>query len=201
MSDKRAIYAIGTIVAAFALVFGMVAGSTSLTTMSVASQDPLQMSGHVIITLADADGDIKAYRQTDNIVVHDGMDCSADLLFGDFTGTGLCSVAAFFTSIAIGSGAGTPDITDEVLDSEITASTPARAGALDAEALATGTTGAKKTIVGVFTIGTGDTVREVGLFDSATSSSGNMFSRLLISPEIPVLDGDTVTITYIVEVG
>jgi len=201
MSDKRTIYAIGAIVAAFALVFGMVAGSTSLTTISVSSQDPLQMSGHVIITLADADGDIKAYRQTDNVVVHDGMDCSADLIFGDFTGTGLCSVAAFFTSIAIGSSGAGLDIEDFELISEITASSPARAGALDDEAFATGTTGAKKTIVGEFTIGTGDTVREVGLFDSATSEFGNMFSRLLITPEIPVLADDTITITYIVEVG
>jgi len=201
MSDKRTTYAIGAIVAAFVLVIGMVAGSTSLTTMSVSSQDPMQMSGHVILTLADADGDIKAYRQTDNIIVRDGMDCSADLLFGDFTGNGLCSVAAFFTSIAIGSSDAALDISQAGLTTEVTSSTPARAGVLDAELAATVSDGAKKTVKGVFSIGAGFDVKEVGLFDSSTSNSGNMFSRLLINPSIPVLSGDSVTITYVVEVG
>ena len=200
MSDKRTTYAIGAIVVAFALVLGTVAGSTSLTPISVASQDPMQMTGHVILTLTDADGDIKAYRQTDNIIVHNGMDCSADLLFGDIT-TGLCSGESVWTFIAIGSDNTALDVTDPGLGTEITVSTPARGGTVDAEVPATGSTGAKKTIKQAFVITASDTVEEVGLFDIVTSNGGNMLSRLLISPAIPVLSGDTVTIKYVVEVG
>ena len=201
MSDKRTTYAIGAIVVAFALVLGTVAGSTSLTPISVASQDPMQMSGHVIITLTDADDNIKAYRQTDNIIVEGGMDCSADLLFGNSAG-GLCAgTEAFFTNIAIGSSAAGLSDTQSALGTEITNSNPVRGGAVTAEVGATGGVGAKKTILQAFIIGGTDDVREVGLFDDAASTSGQMLSRLLISPAIPVLTGDTVTITYIVEVG
>ena len=201
MSDKRTTYAIGAIVVAFALVLGTVAGSTSLTPISVTSQDPMQMTGHVILTLTDADGDIKAYRQTDNIIVRNGMDCSADLLFGDETGTGLCDPAAFFTSIAIGSSDASVDISQSTLTAEVTSSTPARNGTLSAEVAATVSVGAKKSVEGTFNIGGSFDVKEVGLFDDASSNSGNMFSRILIIPTIPVLSGDTVKITYVVTVG
>jgi len=200
MSDKRTTYAIGAIVVAFALVLGTVAGSTSLTPISVASQDPMQMSGHVILTLTDADGNMKAYRQTDNEIVHDGMDCSADLLFGGISG-GLCSGESTWTFIAIGSDGSALANTQTGLGTEITVSTPARGGTLDAEQAAATTVGAKKTIKQAFAITATDSIEEVGLFDIVTSNGGNMLSRLLISPTIPVLSGDTVTISYVVEVG
>ena len=199
MSDKRTTYAIGAIVVAFALVLGTVAGSTSLTPISVASQDPMQMTGHVILTLTDADGDIKAYRQTDNEIVHDGMDCSADLLFGEETSPGLCTSEGFWTFIAIGSDNTAPVNTQSGLIAEITSASPARGGSLTAEVLASGSDGAKKTVLQEFIISATGNIQEVGLFDAVTA--GNMLSRLLIDPAIPVLDGDTVTITYIVEVG
>jgi len=199
MSDKRTTYAIGAIVAAFALVFGMVAGSTSLTTMSVTSQDPMQMSGHVIITLADSDGYIKAYRQTDNVVTLIGQDCAADELFGD-TGSPLCptsgSDAFIFIGIGTGLGGGV-DITDTKLGHEILT----RTGALDSQSPATTVTGAIKIIKGVFILGSAATVDEVGLFDSDTTGNNNMFSHLEISPVISGGLDDKITITYEVEVG
>ena len=41
--------------------------------------------GHVEYTLKDADGNIKAYRQLDNIIVDQGEDCAAALLFTNVT--------------------------------------------------------------------------------------------------------------------
>jgi len=199
MSDKRTTYAIGAIVVAFALVLGTVAGSTSLTPISAASQDPMQMTGHVILTVTDAYDNIKAYRQTDNIIVHNGMDCSADLLFGQTTG--LCTGESVWTFIAIGSDDTSLSNTQSGLISEITVSTPNRGGAITNEQAAATTVGAKKTIEQAFAITASDTVKEVGLFDIVTQNGGNMLSRLLISPTIPVLSGDTVTIKYVVEVG
>ena len=197
MSDKRITYAIGAIVAVFALVLGTVAGSTSLTTMSV-STDPMQVSGHAIITLADSDGNIKAYRQTDNVVTNNGRDCVADELFGT-TGGDLCDVvqSTDYTFIGIGTGLGVFSLseTNTALGSEILS----RTGALDSQSEATVSTGTIKTIKGVFTLTETATVDEVGLFDSA--SEANMFSRLAISPVISGGEFDIITITYVVTVG
>lgn len=197
MSDKRATYAIGAIVAAFALVLGMVAGSTSLTTMSVSNPDPIQMSGHAIITLADSDGNIKAYRQTDNTVTNNGRDCIADELFGAVTP--LCDITstADYTFIAIGTGFTSQFLseTNTDLGSEINT----RTGNLESEVAASVSTGTIKTIKGTFTLTDTATVDEVGLFDDATE--GNMFSRLQISPVISGGALDIITITYVVTVG
>ena len=199
MSDKRAIYAIGAIVAAFALVLGTVAGSTSFTTMSVSNQSPMQMSGHAIITLADADGNIKAYRQTDNVVTNNGRDCVADELFG-FTGAALCADPQTndYTFIGIGTGLGVFSLseTNTALGSEILS----RTGTLDSQVAASVSTGTIKTIKGVFTLTETATVDEVGLFDDSISES-NMFSRLAISPVISGGEFDIITITYVVTVG
>jgi len=199
MSDKRAIYAIGAIVAAFALVLGMVAGSTSLTTMSVSNPDSMQMSGHAIITLADSDGNIKAYRQTDNVVTDNGRDCIADELFGS-TGGALCAFSTTddYTFIGIGTNLASPAIGEgnTALGSEILT----RTGTLDSQEAAAGATGAIKTIKGTFTLTDTATVNEVGLFDGLTGEA-NMFSRLAISPVISGGPLDIITITYVVTVG
>ena len=200
MSDKRITYAIGAIVAVFALVLGTVAGSTSLTTMSV-STDPMQISGHAIITLADSDGNIKAYRQTDNIVTDVGRNCAADKLFGVNTGTAICASGGEpgkFTFIGIGTGfTGSPELGDIELENEILT----RTGALNSDIAAATTTGAIKIIKGTFILGTESTVNEVALFDSLAGGSDNMFSLLEISPVISGGLDDIITITYQVIVG
>ena len=199
MSDKRATYAIGAIVAAFALVFGMVAGSTALTTMSVSSQDPMQMSGHVIITLADPDGNIKAYHQTDNVVTHVGKDCAADDLFGTLT-TALCADSPNSNFVFIGIGTGLSLSTIEESNTALGSQLGSRTGALVSDVAATGTAGAEKVIKGTFILGGTATVDEVGLFDGNIGES-NMFSRLAISPVISGGLDDIITITYQVTVG
>ena len=39
--------------------------------------------GHLEATLTDSNGDIKAYRQTDNIVTTQGLNCAVEILFAD----------------------------------------------------------------------------------------------------------------------
>ncbi|MEM2785098.1 MAG: hypothetical protein QW652_00365, partial [Candidatus Nitrosotenuis sp.] len=66
------------------------------------------ITGHVVTTLADSEGNIKAYRQTDNIIVNNGENCAAKMLFGalggNTVGTGVCTGANTdgFRYIAIG---------------------------------------------------------------------------------------------------
>ena len=167
--------------------------------MSV-STDPMQVSGHAIITLADSDGNIKAYRQTDNIVTNVGRDCSADKLFGVNTGTPLCAggLPGNFIFIGIGTGfTGAPVVGDTTLENEILT----RTGALNSDTAATTSTGAIKTIKGTFILGTESTVNEVALFDSLAGGSDHMFSLLEIDPVISGGLDDIITITYQVTVG
>ena len=94
-----------------------------------------------------------------------------------------------------------PSDEDLALDSEL--STLTRTGTLTESAAATtgpSGTGAMKTIVGTFTLVADATVTEVGLFDD-TAAGAEMFSRIVLGTPISAGGGDTVTITYIIEVG
>jgi len=110
----------GTVVAVAAGLFG--AYGIPDFTQTESSFASAQMLGHVTYTVTDADGNIKAYRQLDNIIVNDGEDCAARLLFTNSstgvspndgtingeTGTGSANQCWFqsdpFVHIAIGNG-------------------------------------------------------------------------------------------------
>ena len=196
MSDKRATYVIGAVAAALALVLGLITAvpvSSSITSMD----SPLDFAGHAIVVLKDSDGNIKAYRQSDNLVVFNGQDCAADLIFGVIE-AGLCAGSAtIFSDIRIGSdtnNAPTSGETTLVADLGF-----AGTGELIAEADAVTGTGALKTIEGTFVLTGATTVGEVGLFD--TPAGTEMFSRISLTTPITAGLDDTVTITYIIKVG
>lgn len=206
MSDKRATYAIGAVAATLALVLGLITAvpATTVNTYSTG----LNMLGHAEVVLKDADGNIKAYQQSDNVIPINGQDCSADLLFGDFD-DGLCNsgagTAAKWLFIGVGSdGVTTATDVDTDLGTELSIS---RTGTLIAEDAATegaSGTGAMKTVRGTFVLTSSATVAEVGLFDDFPDGEGgdsDMFSRIVLGTPISAGPGDTVTITYKVTVG
>ncbi len=101
-----------TTIVLFAGIFAVAAGviglsGNSSTPLLIAAtpQSPelVDMLGHVEYTLLDDAGNIKAYMQTDNIVIQDGSNCSADAIFG--TDSGTCSVLSSFNYIGIGNAA------------------------------------------------------------------------------------------------
>ena len=195
MSDKRAMYAIGAIAATFALVLGLITAvpASTVTTYSTA----LPMMGHAEIVLKDMDGVIKGYQQSDNVIVTNGQNCAADLIFG--SATPLCgNTANFFTFIAVGSDDATATDTETTLVNELATLTRTGVVILDSQAVASGT-GAMKTIEGTFTLTASSTIAEVGLFDAVTGP--DMFSRIVLGTPISAGLGDTVTITYKITVG
>jgi len=202
MSDKRATYAIGAVLVGLALVFGLMTAVPSTT--NTVYLNSMGISGHAEVVLRDADGNIKAYQQSDNVVVLNGQDCAADLLFG-FVGTGtrLCPTdEAQFKFIAIGTGTSTATDQDFELEAELSALT--RTGTLTESAAATtgaSGTGAMKTIVGTFTLVAPTTVAEVGLFDDVANDTPEMFSRIILGTPIGAGTDDTITITYKITVG
>ena len=202
MSDKRATYAIGAVLVGLALVFGLMTAVPSTT--NTVYLNTMGIEGHAEVVLKDADGNIKAYQQSDNVVVLNGQDCAADLLFGAVgTGTELCGTTAEqFRFIAIGEGTATATDVNTILEAEL--STLTRTGTLTESAAATTAgdgTGAMKTIVGTFTLVAPTTVAEVGLFDDVANDAPEMFSRIILGTPIGAGTGDTITITYKITVG
>ena len=61
------------------------------------------MLGHIQFVLADADGNVKAYRQTDNLVVTEGRNTIADLAFPNINANGNATDNKF-SYIGIGTG-------------------------------------------------------------------------------------------------
>jgi L-ribulose-5-phosphate 3-epimerase UlaE len=99
---------IGAIVAVGAISAVSTVGFTD-DGLSITSINPVKSSaavmGHVTLTAYDEDGNIKAYRQTDNVVTNVGDDCIAAVIFAGASAHG-CTTPALgkFDNIAIGTG-------------------------------------------------------------------------------------------------
>jgi len=197
MSDKRATYVIGAVAASLALVLGLIT-AVPASTITVNSS-PIDMMGHAFVVLKDMDGNIKAYQQTDNIVPLNGQDCAAGLIFGTDTAN-FCEFnkAADFHEIEIGSSTQDPAVTDTSL---IIPSGLDRTGNLIGGSPAVAGTGSIKIIEGTFTLTQALTVAEVGLFNGDTLGSDDMISRFELTTPISAGTDDTITITYVFEVG
>ena len=74
----------GTVVAVAAGLIGAY-GLPDISQTETSSFASAYMLGHVTYTVTDENGNIKAYRQLDNIIVDQGEDCAATLLFTNVT--------------------------------------------------------------------------------------------------------------------
>ena len=198
--------------------------ATSFVTMKAASDihETSQMIGHVTYELRGADGNIKHYVQSDNVIVDLGTDCAAHAIFDTGT-TEVCTLGANggFAFIAIGNATGaTADETESLLDTsdggvgnfgtgggdEMTRSlniidatiTPAVGTGVD-------TTVSIASLPFTFTdLGSSTVVTQSGLFDSAGFAAGNMFSIRDIPPigtGLTVNNADTLSVTWTITLG
>jgi len=161
------------------------------------TDDGAKIFGHLEIVARDADGNIKAYRQTDNLVVTNGFKAAAERLFGADHSTSRTTIDVFDTI-----GVGTDNTGEAAGDLDLAVQ---RAGKLeDGTVLPSGSNGA---IIEVTFPATGSgslqnvtgtaAIVESGLFDSklnATSAS-NMFARQIFTA-INVGESDTLTVTW-----
>jgi len=85
-----------------ALLFGIIA-TISFGANSAQAAEISGGLGHIELVLADSDGNIKQYVQTDNTITEEGLDCLVDSVFGT-SGTGTCANNDPFDVIAIGEG-------------------------------------------------------------------------------------------------
>jgi len=77
------------------------------TQTSTLQSESSSVLGHIQFVLTDADGNVKAYRQTDNLVVTEGRNTVADLTFPNINANGN-GTDNKFSYIGIGTGATAP---------------------------------------------------------------------------------------------
>jgi len=218
--NRNATYALFGVT--FALVASGLVGSNLLSAQpsglvaqdTTPSSDGMKISGHVTTIATDANGNIKAYRQTDNVVVNNGKDCVTKLLFGGSTtrgaaGTGTCTglLNAPFTAIAVGNRSGTTTVatTNSSLTHEANGNGLSRQVGTVTYTNATSTASSITVIQTTFGpltgLSSGGTqVTESGLFNSTTVNAGGMFAHQAIS-SIALNTGDSLTIKWTINVG
>ena len=178
-------------------VGGILIGTSGLTTVSTANKlsDGSMFLGHLELVAKDSNGDIKAYRQTDNIVTTVAKNCAAIRIFGAMgggnatQGTACGGATSTFNYIGLGTGTATELATD-------TALTAASGSRLQdtTKGLLNATANPYVTLQQTFTPGA-KTIAEAGVFDASGTSGGHMFAHKTFAG-IPLGATDTLTVTW-----
>ena len=168
------------------------------------------LMGHAIIEAHDSEGNLIAYRETDNEVVDRGEQCVLKMLFGAAgpaaAGTTVCTGAttAPWTTIAIGTtNTGAAD-TDLGLLNETSSTGGLTRGIATTQTWQNGTsttTATQVTLSKTFTnSGSSHTITESGLFNSTTVAASGMLARQVFSG-VTLANGDSITVTWTFSVG
>lgn len=94
------VIAVGLGIFGFSGSFGTISGDATPSMNSGAT-----MLGHLTLTAYDEHGNIKAYQQTDNVVLNRGDDCISEKIFSLTIGDG-CAINDNFDFVLIGTGGG-----------------------------------------------------------------------------------------------
>lgn len=219
----------------FGVSLAVVAGlfGSGLLGVSITKADQTDLSttglitGHVTTIVRDSQGNIKEYRQSDNLIVNQGENCALKLLFQATTGAAGSTVCAGantvgFRFIEIGNVSATqsgtpanPISTDfRLYGSHNATTTGNNPGLVRKEATtvtwsnntsATSSTGASVILSATFTNSgsSSKTVNESGLFNTTLGASGAtdaMFARQTFST-ITLAASDSLTVQWTVTVG
>jgi hypothetical protein len=175
------------------------------------AQAAAMFTGHVETVVRDADGNIKEYRQSDNIITNTGENCALRLLFQlnpTGAGTGVCTGALSvpWHVIAIGSSTTAANNTQVALVAEHTgslargvATTKTWTNNTSPSAVSAASIQMERT----FTLASGGplTVAESGLFNSTVNdATDSMFARQAFGA-ITLNNGDSLTVRWTVNVG
>ena len=183
----------GTIIALSAITVIMATNySEELGTYSLKSQ--AGVLGHLTLTAYDDDGNVIAYRQTDNVVVNDGDGCIAELIFAITSGNA-CSAATTFDRIYIGTG----DSSGATEGSSALVTPSAQTGFASAVlTAASGTDTGASTLITANFFNVGATIEEAAIQESTTTAS-SVLAIQSFSP-IPLGGSDDLTIQWTVAI-
>jgi hypothetical protein len=186
-----AIVAIASVGAAFALSQDFTSPQNNI------KSENMKSLGHIQLVVYGADGAIKGYRQTDNLVVTNGDNVTANRIFG----TTLTTSHAFsgaFNYIGVGTSSTAPAVTQTDLSAVASAHRLATVtnGAIHGTAQVQVTFPANR-LTNSSAVG----IQESGLFDAQGNGTGttNMFARQTFS-SISVNPADTLQVTWTVTI-
>ena len=194
-------------------IFGITDSNNSAQTSASATG---LITGHVITTLRDSDGNIKEYRQSDNLIVNQGENCVLKMLFsgsgGSGTGTNVCvgQNTAGFRIIQLGNSSQTVQSSDYKLGGpyNATSGVPSLVPKVATTVTWTNSTGsgsgttAQAVLAATFTSTqtAQQTVSESGLFNSTDDSTNALFARQTFTG-ISMNNGDSLTVQWTINVG
>ncbi len=177
--------------------------------------------GHVTLTVTDTDGNIKAYRQTDNLVVNQGENCALKLLFQEVPGAAVsgtdpdCAGANTkgYKIIAIGNATNAVASDHAKLGSiyPVTTNSTHITGLVPKQTTTTTWTNSTGSGAGTTasvvqsatftnTSGNAQTVTESGLFNSTDESTNSMFARQTFT-SVSLNANDALTVQWTVTLG
>lgn len=184
------------------LIVAIAAVSSGLTLQAIGvgedapagTADESGIYGHLTATLYDEDGNVKAYRQTDNRIVDTGLDVLADLVFG----TTLTTTPSVIDIMAIGvSGTASAAAQTDLLDrTGLGTCTNATVAFLEG-ATGAGLVNVTDTVSFQGSLGCNAGIQEAGLFDA---NNGNMFARQSFGV-ITVGGSDQLDITWSIQIN
>ncbi|OLC33240.1 MAG: hypothetical protein AUH84_07290 [Thaumarchaeota archaeon 13_1_40CM_4_38_7] len=172
----------------------------------------LGFTGHVILEAKDSQGQITAYRQTDNLIVNGGANCIGKLVFlaGGANATNPLSGCATYHWLVVGTNSSgfAPAVTDSDYANRLVELT--NTNRVDGNTVNLGVTNstgggaaaaAVASIGNTITIGsTGGTVTYVGLADTNTFGAGHVFSKVKLGSSISVNPSDTIKVTWYISI-
>ncbi len=188
---------------------GVFGTNSLLNTEGTSVNESPGLTGHVTLVASDSQGNIKAYRQTDNLIFNGGANCIGKLVFGsNGTSGGNPTGCATYHYVAVGSNSTAIAVTDRDFGSFLTelgstSRTDASGTNLGLNnSTNTGAGGAAVSVIGgTVNIGSSGTVNTVGLANSATSSAGDLFSRVKLGTGISVNSGDTIKVSWYISIS
>ncbi len=201
VNKNLAMVLIAAVVVSTGGVFAYTENTQPLQTTGSQKELPVVL-GHIEVTAKDANGDIKAYRQTDNLVVSNGLNATINQLFGSAAlavpGSQLTNTAvSTFKFVGVGTGSTGPVYTDTNLGTQRGNKVSGTVSPISAG----GGTGMGGQIVGNWAAnrlqnGSGTaTITEAGLFDGFANGTSNMYARQTFSA-INVASADTLQVTW-----
>ena len=213
MKDKLSIMALIAIVGVASGLVGYTFSTSESVNPATSFATSAFLSGHLELEVKDSEGNIKAYRQTDNVITNTGENCALRALFspagfGSDVGTTVCTggITVPFTAIELGTGTTFEQATDTALTTPILAATDSGL------AIATATTvtwtnatanlsdSAKIVVAKTFTASTSQTITEAGLFNGTDINTNGMFAHKTFAG-VGVVSTDQLTVQWTINVG
>jgi len=188
-------------------VFGFLLGSFGINSSNIDNSlqtDSVMALGHLQLILTDADGNIKHYVQTNNLITNEGANTMADLIFGTNLNNNVTD--AQFEFIGIGTGTTPADFSDVSLQSPISGCANQTVSSVigqESADLGAGTPhGAEVGFFGASFSGSNcsGTISEAVL-QNHEFGRGEVLSHKVFTPTIELGPNDSLSVNWFIEIG